>query len=178
MTHRSHIERILLVAGASDTGKSTQLRSMFLDPRLGTGGEIPTARNLPDTYGLSPSRQLYIRLMSPHEADKTLKQFLDEIAAKTAVGRWCIASAIQTDAGGWGDVPDLPTVVEAINARFSPERIRIALLSPDCNGNLLHDVDGHLTELRRVAEVVEVMCIDARTREGNGLLLADTFDFA
>ena len=48
------IERVLLVAGAQNTGKSVQIRSMFLDPRLGTRGEIPRARNLPNVHELSP----------------------------------------------------------------------------------------------------------------------------
>ena len=33
-------------------------------------------------------------------------------------------------------------------------------------------------DLRGAAQVADIMSIDARTREGNGLLLADTFDFA
>ena len=75
-------------------------------------------------------------------------------------------------------MPDLRTVVAAIDDRFSPERIRIAILSPDRRGQLLPDAAEHIEALREAAECAEVMCIDARTREGNGLLLADTFDFA
>lgn len=170
------VERVLLVAGAPNTGKSTQLRAMFCDPRLGTAGKAPVARNLANTHALSPYRRLYLRLMSPHEAGETLGEFLDKIAAKTIAGRWCVASAVQLEAAR--RMPDLPTVIAAIHKRFSPERIRIALLSPDRHDVLLADADKHLAALREAAEVAEVMCVDARTREGNGLLLADTFDFA
>ena len=170
------IERVLLVAGRRNTGKSTQLRAMFRDPRLGNAGEVLTKRNPLKRYRLSPDRRLYLRLRSPHESDKTLEEFMDEIAAKTIAGRWCVASAVQIEAAG--RMPGLPTVVAAIHERFSPERIRIVLLSPDQRGDPLADANRHLADLRGAAEVAEVMCVDARTREGNGLLLADTFDFA
>ena len=60
-----YIERALFVIGYPDTGKSTQLRSMFLDWRLGTQGQVPTASNVRKTYALSNERWLYLRLTSP-----------------------------------------------------------------------------------------------------------------
>jgi hypothetical protein len=36
-----YLERVLLVAAGRHRGKSTQLRSMFRDVRLGTAGKIP-----------------------------------------------------------------------------------------------------------------------------------------
>lgn len=39
-----YLERVLFVVGNRHTGKSTQLRSMFLDVRLGSNGQIPTER--------------------------------------------------------------------------------------------------------------------------------------
>lgn len=125
MLRPSLIERVLLVAGPRNSGKSTQLRAMFRDPRLGNEEDAATRRNLPDTYRLSPDRQLYLRLMSPHEAGATLEEFLDKIGEKTTAGRWCVASAVQVEATQ--RMPDLPTVVSAIDRRFSPERIRIVL---------------------------------------------------
>lgn len=35
------IERILIVVGDQNAGKSTTLRSMFVDPRLGSKGVVP-----------------------------------------------------------------------------------------------------------------------------------------
>ena len=55
----AYIERALFVIGDQDTGKSTQLRSMFLDWHLGTQGEVPTASNVRKTYALSNERWLY-----------------------------------------------------------------------------------------------------------------------
>ena len=171
-----HIERVLLVAGGRGSGKSTQLRAMFLDPRLGYDGQIPTIRRPRERYRLSPDRQLYVRFSSPHESNATLEEFLNKIETKSVSGRWCFAGAVQIESTN--RVPDLRDVVDAIVQRFSPERIRIALLSPDRRGRQLADANDHLENLREAAPVVEVMSIDARTREGNGLLLADTFDFA
>lgn len=67
-----HIERALFMIGDQNTGKSTQLRSMFLDWRLGNQGNIPTARNVRNMYALSNERWLYLRLTSPHEMRETL----------------------------------------------------------------------------------------------------------
>jgi hypothetical protein len=65
---RYHFERALFVVGEPNSGKSNQLRSMFRDVRLGTRGDIPTARKLDEVYRLSNERSLYLRLTSPHSA--------------------------------------------------------------------------------------------------------------
>ena len=170
------IERILLVAGAQNTGKSVQIRSMFLDPRLGTSGQIPGAPNLPNSYSLSPSRRLYLRLMSPHEAREDLDRFLEKIEENTdGHYRWNVASAVQIEAGG--NMPNISELVTALEERFSPERIRVAILSPDRHGDVLAEAPALMQELQGVSSC-EAMCIDARSRHRNGLLLADTFDFA
>jgi hypothetical protein len=44
-----HPERVLFVVGNRHTGKSAQLRSMFLGVRRGTNGEIPSARKPDDS---------------------------------------------------------------------------------------------------------------------------------
>ncbi len=174
------VERILLVAGAQNTGKSVQLRSMFQDPRLGTGGHIPERGALPNQgrYPLSPFRSLYLRLMSPHEHGETLEQFLEDIEQHTdSHHRWNVARASQIEAGG--SMPGILDVVAALESRFEPERIRVAILSPNRHGAMLDDalslslMEGLLAQ----AMSCEVLCIDARDRRRNGLLLADTFDF-
>ncbi len=170
------IERVLLVAGAQNAGKSTQLRSMFVDPRFGTGGDIPDGRNLRNTYLLSPFRHLYLRLTSPHERQETLDVFLNKIQTNTGgQGRWNVASAVQINAAN--NMPDLQNIVAAIATRFSPECIRVAILSPDRHGTVLPNAAQLMQDLQAV-QSCETLCIDARSRNHNGLLLADTFDFA
>ena len=175
MAKTPFIERVLLVAGAPDTGKSVQMRSMFRDPRLGTGGRIPEARNLPNTFRISPFRRLYLRLTSPHEVGETVDEFMDKIEENSdGSHRWNVASAVQIDAAN--NMPNLSDLVDALDERFSPERIRVAILSPDRHGNVLPEAPELMETLHEVSSC-ETLCIDARCRDCNGLLLADTFDF-
>ncbi len=179
MTMPLLIERILLVAGAQDTGKSVQLRSMFRDPRLGTRGAIPEKRNMREMYRLSKDRHLYVRLTSPHERNESLREFMSKTRRKMGVGRWNFASAVQVEAAN--RMPNLERTVKALGRGLSPERIRVMLLSPDRHGVVLpkkkllklHDHLRNTTSCE-----VEVITIDARNRKHNGLLLFDTFDFA
>jgi hypothetical protein len=69
-----HFERALFVVGEPNSGKSNQLRSMFADIRLGTGGDILTERRLPELYRLSNERCLYLRLTAPHEAGESISR--------------------------------------------------------------------------------------------------------
>jgi hypothetical protein len=48
-----YLERALFVVGNRHTGKSTQLRSMILDVRLGSNGRIPTERKPDDFHRLT-----------------------------------------------------------------------------------------------------------------------------
>jgi hypothetical protein len=183
-----YFERFLLVVGDQNTGKSTQLRSMFLDPRINDsrlGGKkiIPSTRdfpNLPKIYSLSHGRSLYLRLSSPHEKGEKLKEFLDDILSKAVSGRWCVAAAFQISPDNQ-ITENLPVIVESIAQRFSPERIRICILSPVHYGSLVSDVSGvdiqQLVQELQAIPSCEVITIDARDRQANGLLLADTFDF-
>lgn len=174
------IERVLFVVAPQDSGKSTQLRSMFLDRRLGTDGRIPSSSeksNLPETYHISNERRLHLRLTSPHEYGDKPKEFFEKIKSKTAEGRWCIAGALQPDA--YNSMPDIEESLKQFIRYFNPERIRNVFLSPNRHGNVLSDfLPGRdlFDELLNLSNV-EVACIDARKRESNGLFLADFFDF-
>ena len=129
-----------------------------------------------NVYQLSPFRRLYIRLTSPHELRENLDRFLEKIEENTdGYHRWNVASAVQIDAAE--NMPNLREVVTALDERFSPERIRVAILSPDRHGDVLAEIPALMQELQEVSSC-ETLCIDARSRRRNGLLLADTFDFA
>ena len=174
-----YIERALFVVGDQNTGKSVQLRSMFLDWRFGSEGIIPISSKIKESICLSEHRSLHIRLTSPHEYGDTPKSFLDKIENKTNVGRWNFAGAFQPEASN--KMPDVKVSVEKFVNRFDPERVRVCFLSPDLHGNLIHNkmssFDSIVDSLISI-DNVEVIFIDARSREANGLLLADFFDFA
>jgi hypothetical protein len=53
-----YFERALFVVGEPNSGKSNQLRGMFRDVRLGTGGNLPTGRRLDELSRLSKERSL------------------------------------------------------------------------------------------------------------------------
>jgi hypothetical protein len=131
-----YFERALFMVGEQNSGKSTQLRSMFRDVRLGTEGRIPDSRNIPEMYRLSNERCLYIRLTSPHETGEWIKRrpreddkaenFLDKTEDKFVRNtpdmgrRWNFACPLQPLAAK--NIPDVVNTVEAFAGRFEPER--------------------------------------------------------
>lgn len=177
-----HFERAQFVVGERNSGKSTQLRSMFRDVRLGTNGGIPDAANLPEIYRLSGERSLYLRITSPHERRETLSEFLDKTEEKTKGRaphegtRWNVACALQPFADN--QMPDVAETVERFVRRFDPERTRVVFLSPDRHRELLQRTHDPLITALRQVPTVEICWIDARDRTANGLMLADFFDFA
>ncbi len=172
-----YLERVLFIAGAQNSGKSIQLRSMFKDMRFGTEGQIPDSRNIPETVVLSHDRNLYLRLTSPHERGQDIEDFVRLTKVKTSAGRWCFAGALQVASAG--KMPDIAQTVRRFVSQLSPERTRICFLSPDRHGNIqqLSNIQNYLDALLKIAGV-EYVFIDARNREANGLLLADFFHFS
>ena len=172
------MERALFIVAPQNLGKSTILRNMFYDFRLGRGGLLPTASRIAETYHLSNERRLYVRLTSPHEWGETLSQFLNKVAKKTPSGRWCFACPLQPDASS--KMPDAIETVRAFVEKFQPERTRICFLLPDEQRRL-----AALTALNRLLPIlhtidtVECNFIVAETpfARANGLFLADFFDF-
>jgi len=170
------IERALFVVGPQNAGKSKQLRAMFLDWQLQNGGKILTAKKIPETYRLSNERRLHLRLTSPHEYGETPDEWLNKIGTKTQGGRWCVADALQPNAEN--KMPDVVAAVLAFMQRFDPERIRVIFLSPTWKGDTIDNyAPGVDLVSSLLAEDIEVATVDARSREGNGLFLADFFDF-
>ncbi|WP_298465643.1 hypothetical protein [uncultured Erythrobacter sp.] len=173
-----YVERALFIVGEPDSGKSSQLRSMFRDWRFGTEGKIPGARKIQERYWLSDTRAVYLRMTSPHEYYESLDEFLDKTAAKfTAGNRWNFASPLQPYAAR--KIGNADEVIGAFVKRFRPERVRIVILDPRWSegsrkrSELQKLVDG----FRKIGKNVEVLICDARTKTGNGLIYADFFDF-
>ena len=134
-------------------------------------------RNLPETYYISNQRRLHLRLTSPHEYGETSKEFIDKARNKMRDGRWCFAGAFQPDAHN--KMPDIVRSVESFTEALNPERVRVVFLSPNRHGvEVCEFLSGRdLSEELLQIDAVEVVCIDARKRESNGLFLADFFDF-
>lgn len=171
------MERALFVVGPGGAGKSTALRSMFLDRRLGMRGDVPTTRKVKEFHALSNERWLYLRLTSPHEVGESLKQFLSSIKRKCKEGRWCFACPLRPLE--MQHMPDSADTVRAFVKQFDPERVRVVFLSPTHNGKTLDEYgdDGRLVrELGRIRNV-EVVSVPVGRKRANGLLLADYFDF-
>lgn len=162
------VERALFVIGDQNTGKSTQLRSLFLDPRLGTQGRIPTWKFPGMYHRLGPGRWLYLRLTSPQEQRETLPNFLDNCARRLdpEKGRWSVACALQ--ASPTKKTPGAPEVIEAFIQRFAPQRVRAVVLDPDCAGENRLCVPGLMKALRAIPNC-EVMRVDATQRHAHGL---------
>jgi len=183
-----YLERVLFVVGEPNSGKSNQLRSMFRDVRMGTGGNVPTGRRLDQVYRLSNERSLYLRLTSPHEAGESIgkkrrkRNFLEKTAAIIDANtprfgrRWNFAGALQPRSGH--NMPDVVAACRAFVRHFDPERTRVVFLSPDRHGVSLQAAE-HMDLVDGLREIpsTEVCWIDARNRNVNGLLLADFFDF-
>lgn len=177
---RAHLERVLLVCGAPNAGKSKLLRQMFSDPRFGTKSVIPA--NKVGTLPLSNARCLYFRLSSPHEKEETLPGYLRKLDRATERAWWLywrinFACAIQPNATR--KTPDAVVICRSIIHNFVPERIRLIQLNPrqdNESGDVL--LDRQVDALWRLG--VEVMTIDARRAglQSNGLMLSDFFDFS
>ena len=174
-----YVERALFVVAPQDSGKSTQLRSIFRDRRFSMGGQIPSStqqKNLPETYYISNERRLYLRLTSPNEYGETPKEFHDKTRNKMGDGRWSFLGPLQPEA--FKQMPEVVEAVQRFMSAFNPERVRVAFLSPNRHGV---EVDNFIpgrdlrSELLQLG--VEVVCLDARQRAVNGLTLADFFDF-
>lgn len=178
---KSYVERALFVLGEPNDGKSTQLRSMLRDRRLGYGGKVISQGKIYERYSLSNERWLYLRLSSPHEAKETLAEFLKKCEQKMktegSARRWNFAGALQIS--GAHRLPQTgPEVIKAFMKYFNPERVRAIVLIPkqDKTFPKRRDYLKLINDLSRLPKV-ETISVDARRRTKNGLIYADFFDF-
>ena len=182
MAETCYVERALFILGDPDAGKSTQLRSLFLDRRFGKDGVIPVRGNLRRTYYLSNERRLYLRLTSPHEYGESLNDFLNKCenmmwSSGREISRWNFFGPLQIKSPNREIIPDGITVIKEFMERFKPERVRAVILSPNCSGEFMESetLQEHLEELHEID--CEVILTDARESENNGLIYSDFFDF-
>ena len=173
----NHLERALFVVGLQDSGKSTALRSMFSDWRLGTHGRIPTSKKLVSLHRLSADRQLLIRLTSPHEVGETLEEFIAKTSGSLPDGRCSFACPLQPNAAK--NMPDVIATITAFVNALKPERVRVIFLSPDKRNRTLEKVCRGSIPILPLLDInrVEVASIDAGPKHRHGMFLADFFDF-
>jgi hypothetical protein len=183
--NRAHFERVLFVVGNQNSGKSTLLRSMFVDVRFGRNRHVPgQGVKIIPTFALSNERGLKVRLTSPHETHETLDVFFRKIdremerAWNSYYYRFNFACSLQPTATSM--TPDVVIICREFQRRFQPERIRVVQIHPMQDGS-----DGQLLTAPEVDQLrglgIEVVTIDAHrsaTSDPNGLFLADFFDFA
>jgi hypothetical protein len=180
---RAHLERVLLVCGGQNAGKSRLLRTMFVDPCLGTGGRIPTSSKI-KLARLSRERGLYVRCTSPHEYGDTIDTFfqkLDRAMERAWWQFWRINIACAMQPAAADQMSDVVTVCREFRRRLKPERVRLVQIDPrqdNAQGTLL--THAEVDQLRHLE--VEVVTVDGRrssiaSQHPNGLFLADFFDF-
>ena len=180
---RAHLERVLLVCGEQNSGKSRLLRQMLSDERL--GGEAPVSMRVGSRF-LSRERKLAVRFTSPHEMGEDIQTFVSKIDRETETAwhdswRLNYASAIQPRAAN--QMPGIVDVCQAVWGAFKPERIRVVILAPDIYGDTRNLISNEEVDALRTLDI-EVLTIDARMRAdiaaepGNIRILADYFDFS
>ena len=177
-----HFERLLLVCGEPNAGKSRLIRYMFQD--LGLGGRVPLNGPLPP-FSLSRERCLSGRVTSPHEADESQTDFHRKIEearanAATLFRRINYVTAVQPRARN--RMPGIVDVCEALRSAFDPERIRVVQLAPGQDGKITSRLNELEIDGLRALDV-EVVAVDARgsghpAEPGNIRILADFFDFS
>lgn len=178
-----HVERILLICGRQNAGKSRLLRQMLGDPRL---GGIAPERGRIANRALSRERCLAARATSPHEAGHSPSQFHDliveacRLAEKDGYRRLNYVSAAQPNTAN--AMPNIVGVCRGLIKTFRPERIRVVQLAPDQFGSFDSQLTAEVVSKLRDLDV-EVLAIDARRSDhkaepGNVRILADFFDFS
>ena len=179
---RAHLERILLLCGQKNAGKSHLLRQMLGDHRL--GGNVPGNSRM-RARALSRERCLAVRFTSPHEMNETPAEFHRKIdrVTETAWRRyWRVNYACAIQPHPFNNMPGIVDVCTGLQNQFKPERIRVVQLAPDQGGNRASQLTtGEVDALRNLD--VEVITIDARrsthaAEPGNVRTLADYFDFS
>lgn len=172
-----YLERCAFVLGRQNDGKSSQIRDIYRDVRLGDGKtRIGQAGRMQDWIQISEHRHLLVRLTSPHEYGLDPQGYFDGIDQKVGLDtkyRWNYLSALQIDA--FRNMPHPEIAIDAFQARFSPEKVRLFILCKSFGG--LQQSQASLDRIlkHKFASNVEIVQIDGQ--RDNGLVIADFFEF-
>lgn len=134
----AHIERVMIVLGESNAGKSTFLRSMLASPSL--LGKWPTSKVV-KSFGVSADRSLKVRLTSPHEAingGEPLVRTVEKIKNQAIVDYASGYSRLNYALPSWYNdapkrAPNSPHFIDLITTikeEFLPERILVIEIDP------------------------------------------------
>jgi hypothetical protein len=176
-----YIERILIVLGEQNSGKSKQIRGMLDNQRFGYDGDFPETGKTATSFALSSNRRLYVRLTSPHEWEESFDQMSSKIIEEASRfppnTRWNAIIPMQISASR--KLPGGLSLIDNILVELNPERIRYVVLNPIHDGtyldsDLMDEIYGHIMDKERV----DYCSIDARHELKNGTILLDYFDFA
>lgn len=180
---RAHLERVLLVCGNQNAGKSRLMRNMLGDKRL--GGTVPVSGPV-SLRALSRERALAVRFSSPHEKNQSPLDFhkmLDRLTERAWWSFWRVNFACAVQPRPFNKMPGIVEVCDGLIQDFLPERIRVVQLAPDqWGGGHSGLTTAEVDDLRSLD--VEVISIDARrnpshpAEPGNVRVLADFFDFS
>lgn len=153
------VERSLFVVGNQGDGKSSQLNQIKKE----IVGKTNQKRNFP----IRGVHWLYIRAMSPQETGESMEEFLEK--CESYLGRpwlslWSFASALQASAGG--RMPGPVETIQAFKSRFSSQRVRVVILSPNYRRVEMNSaMKRGLTDALKEAGC-EVVVLNARRNNG------------
>lgn len=175
---RPRFERALFVLGYQNAGKSTAIRRMYKDWRMGRQGQVPQKRTTRfPVIRLSNERMLYVRVQSPQERGEDWTKFTGRIdrAIRTngPNARWNSACAMQISRGT--NIAGGLSVIRRFIRKYKPERVRVALMNPPARGDALTDDD--LTKILEGIQALAGEPLQVYGRGQSGFLLADFFDF-
>jgi hypothetical protein len=172
---RKILVNCLFIIGGQDTGKSSTLRSLFKDHRLGREGTIPTEKKIEEIISLGPTTSLILRLTSPHEYNESSSEFFRKIKKNITPNKsWSFAAPLQPYS--FKKMPNLIETINRFQKHFYAHKIIIAFLDPDRHGNSDRNIVNLINDLHSHTNVY-CLRIDATIKYRNAFLLSQLLTF-